>query len=135
MMNHVSEVTYGRTVAVSLPFDAAVDRTKEALKAEGFGVLCEIDIAAAMREKLGKAFRPYRILGACNPTLAYQALDAEPQLGLLLPCNVIVQEVDGATMVSAVDAQTMLGVVHNPRLEPIAKEADARLHRVLAALA
>lgn len=114
-----------------LPFDAGLQRVREALKGEGFGVLCDIDVAATMREKLGTAFRPYHILGACNPPLANRALSVEPQLGLLLPCNVVVQEVGGKTLVSAIDAAKMMAVIGNPALREIAEDANARLNRVL----
>ncbi len=126
----VMTMPFGKAVAAALPFERAVDEVKALLKDEGFGVLCEIDVAASMREKLGKAFRPYRILGACNPGLAFQALEAQPQIGLLLPCNVVVQEVDGKTIVSAIDANAMLGVT-GAHLEELAADANARLGRVL----
>ncbi len=131
-MNLVSEFRYGRLGQTRLTFDRAVERAKEALKAEGFGVLCEIDVTATLREKLGIAFRPYRILGACNPQLAHRALTVEPQLGLLLPCNVVVQEIDGVTSVSVVDANAMLGFVGNQDLDSIAHEANERLSLALA---
>ncbi len=127
--------TYGNQVETTLSYEVAVDRVKAILKEEGFGVLCEIDVAATVREKLGEAFRPYRILGACNPQLAHRAISAEPQLGLLLPCNVVVQEMDGKTVVSAVDAGAMLAIVGNPRLDALAQDANARLRRVLDAIA
>ncbi len=126
---------YGNQVETALSYAAAVDRIKAALKDEGFGVLCEIDVAATVREKLGETFRPYCILGACNPRLAHRAISAEPQLGLLLPCNVVVQELDGRTVVSAVDAGAMLGIVGNPQLDPVAQDVNARLRRVLDAIA
>ena len=126
---------YGRAVRTSLSFDEAIDRAKELLKTEGFGVLCEIDVTATMKEKLGEAFRPYRILGACNPQLAHKTITAEPQIGLLLPCNVVVQELDGAAVVSAIDARAMIGFVGNPSLASVADEVNARLNRVLDAVA
>ena len=126
---------YGFGATLDLPFDEAVARTKAALKDEGFGVLSEIDIRATMREKLDLDFEPYVILGACNPQLAHRALQAEHELGLLLPCNVIVHEHDGRSAVSIVDPATMLGVVDNPALRQVADEAKARLERVAAALA
>ncbi|HVA28648.1 MAG TPA: DUF302 domain-containing protein, partial [Candidatus Baltobacteraceae bacterium] len=104
MPTTIETFAYGRDVTTALTFDTAIETAKRLLKDEGFGVLCEIDVTATMREKLGASFRPYRILGACNPTLAHQALTAEPQIGLLLPCNLVVQEVDGKTHVSVVDA-------------------------------
>lgn len=122
---------YGREVATKLPFGEAVERAKALLKDEGFGVLCEIDVAVTLREKLGEAFRPYTILGACNPTLAHRGLTAQPHLGLLLPCNLVVQEVDGTAMVAAIDAQAMLSVVGDPALTVVADEVNARLGKVL----
>jgi uncharacterized protein (DUF302 family) len=113
------------------PFAAAVERVRAELKAEGFGVLCEIDVQATLREKLGVEQQPYTILGACNPGLAHQALSAEPQLGTLLPCNVVVYERDGQTQVSAIDAVRMLSIVGNDDLAPIAEEVRARLASVV----
>ena len=131
-MSSMPSLKYGRQVATALPFETAVERAKALLKDEGFGVLCEIDVTATMREKLGETFHPYRILGACNPKLAHRALSAEPQIGLLLPCNVVVQEVGGKTSVSAVDAQAMMAMVGNENLAPVADEANAALGRVLS---
>jgi uncharacterized protein (DUF302 family) len=122
---------YGRAVTTALGFDAAVEQAKNLLKEEGFGVLCDIDVAATMREKLGETMEPYRILGACNPSLAHTALAHHPQLGLLLPCNVVVQRREGGTIVSAIDARALLRVVGNASLEPIAEEVTKRLNRVL----
>jgi uncharacterized protein (DUF302 family) len=123
---------------VSLPegvADAIVEVTA-ALKQEGFGVLTTIDVQATMRAKLGVETKPYVILGACNPNLAHQALQFEPELGLLLPCNVIVYDNgDGTSTVSIVDPIQMLGVVENPSLQPVAEEAERRLRRVAAHLA
>lgn len=127
-------IPYGHIVSSPHGFEATIERVKDALKAEGFGVLCEIDVTATMREKLGAAFRPYRILGACNPPLAHRALEAEPQIGLLLPCNVVVQEEEGSTTVSAIDAAAMMRAVGNPALDEIAIDADHHLTRVLAAV-
>jgi uncharacterized protein (DUF302 family) len=126
---------YGFGRRLDLPYEQAIEQVTAALKAEGFGVLTEIDVRATMKQKLDVDFRPYVILGACNPHLAYQALNAEPELGLLLPCNVIVYEEDGGSVVSIVDPQAMLGVVPNPALAPVADEARRRLQRVAAALA
>ncbi len=109
---------YGFGTELDLPFDDAVERTKEALKTEGFGVLTTIDVRQTMQEKLGVEFEHYVILGACNPALAHRALTAEHELGLLLPCNVIVHDHDGKTAVSIVDPVQMLGFVgDNPDLE------------------
>jgi uncharacterized protein (DUF302 family) len=130
-----ASLTYGRAVGTALSFAEAVDRARAQLKEEGFGVLCDIDVAATMREKLGESFRPYRILGACNPQLAHRALEAQPYLGLLLPCNLIVQESDGKTLVAAIDAHAMLGVTGDPQLSALADEVNARLGRVLDAIA
>lgn len=129
------QLTYGKAVTVDLPFQDAIERVRALLKDQGFGVLCEIDVAKTMKEKIGADFRPYVILGACNPQLAHRALSAEDQLGLLLPCNVVVQERDGQTVVSAVDAGTMLGVVGNPALNEVAEDANTRLRAVLDGLA
>ncbi|MCL5958190.1 MAG: DUF302 domain-containing protein [Chloroflexi bacterium] len=127
--------TYGFGHQVNLPYEEAVERTKSALKGEGFGVLCEIDVKKTMKEKLGVDFRPYVILGACNPPLAHQALGAELDLGLLLPCNVVVYEVDGGSMVEPMDPEPVLGLVGNPKLEPIAREVRARMQRVVQRVA
>jgi uncharacterized protein (DUF302 family) len=127
--------TYGFGTVLDLPLDQAIDRTKEALKAEGFGVLTTIDVQQTLREKLDVAFEPYVILGACNPQLAHRGLQAEHDLGLLLPCNVIVHEHDGRSTVSIVDPAQMLGVVgENEELQAVAREAGERLRRVIAAL-
>jgi uncharacterized protein (DUF302 family) len=122
---------YGRFVAVSMPYDTAVPAVKDALKEEGFGVLCEIDVAKTLKQKLGVDVELHVILGACNPLLARQALAAEPNLGLLLPCNVVVREDARATFIGAIDPMKMLEFAHNPALEPIAADAAARLNRVL----
>ena len=127
--------SYGRAVATKLDFEAAVERTKQLLADEGFGVLCDIDVAAKIREKLGAEMQPYRILGACNPALAHEALSHHPQLGLLLPCNVVVQQTGATTVVSAIDARAQLGIVDRAGLEPIAEEVTARLFRVLDRIA
>jgi uncharacterized protein (DUF302 family) len=127
--------TYGFGTKLDLPFDEAVDRTKEALKAEGFGVLTSIDIQSTLREKLGVDFERYVILGACNPGLAHRALTVEHEIGLLLPCNVVIHEHGGACMVAIADPAKMLGIVgDNAELQAIADEATQRLRRVVAAL-
>lgn len=125
---------YGLSKTVDLPYAEAVERTRAALQAEGFGVLCEIDIKKKLKEKLGVDFQNYVILGACNPPLAYETLQREINIGLLLPCNVIVYESDGRTVVSAVDAAKMLSVVGNPELEPTAKQVNEKLRRVIDTL-
>jgi uncharacterized protein (DUF302 family) len=115
--------------------DQALERVTAALKTEGFGVLTSIDVRATLAAKLEVEFRRYLILGACNPTLAHRALTLEPQIGLLLPCNVVVQEAaGGATIVSIADPRAMFALVENPALAAVAEEADARLRRVLATL-
>ncbi|MCK6629254.1 MAG: DUF302 domain-containing protein [Anaerolineae bacterium] len=125
----------GLTVRLNTTYEAALSRVTEALKAEGFGVLTEIDVKATLKQKLEVDFRPYKILGACNPPLAYRALTAAPDVGLLLPCNVTVAQADdGLVDVGLIDPLLMLGVVDNPALQPIAAEARARLERVVAAL-
>jgi uncharacterized protein (DUF302 family) len=125
----------GLTVRLNTTYEVALSRVIESLKAEGFGVLTEIDVQATLKQKLGVEFRPYKILGACNPPLAYRALSAAPEVGLLLPCNVTVTLADdGLVDVALVDPLAMLGVVVNPALQPIADEARARLERVTAAL-
>jgi uncharacterized protein (DUF302 family) len=126
---------YGFGTTLDTPFAEAVERTTEALKAEGFGVLTTIDVQRTLKEKLDVDFEPYVILGACNPPLAYRGLQAEHELGLLLPCNVIVHEHDGRSVVSIVDPAQMLGVVgDNPELAAVAAEAGDRLRRVVGAL-
>lgn len=116
-------------------FDDVVDATTVALKDEGFGVLCDIDMQATLKKKLGEEFRQYRILGACNPPLASKGLSAEIELGALLPCNVIVYESDdGAIAVSAVDPEQLVGIADNDALDSIATEVSERFDRVLAAV-
>ncbi|MEO7008394.1 MAG: DUF302 domain-containing protein [Caldimonas sp.] len=128
---------YGFTTTLNdTSFDQALARVTDALKVEGFGVLSDIDVQRAMKEKLGKEMPPYRILGACNPPLAHQALEAEPDIGLLLPCNVIVrEEVPGRVVVGFLDPQTMVALVGKPAVQPIADQAEQRLRRVCASLA
>lgn len=122
-----------RTVDAS--FEDAIELARDALAEEGFGILCEIDVTEKMEQKLGLSdFREYRILGACNPPLASDALDAEVDLGVLLPCNVVVYVDEGETVVSAVDPSVMLSVVDNDELDPIAEEVDESLTRVLDSL-
>ncbi|HVA38520.1 MAG TPA: DUF302 domain-containing protein [Candidatus Dormibacteraeota bacterium] len=135
MDSATTKLTYGSVVTTKLPYAEAIERTKALLKEEGFGVLCEIDVAKTMKEKIGADFRPYVILGACNPQFAHQALSQEDQLGLLLPCNVVVQQGAAGTLVSAIDAQAMLGIVGNPEMTPVAQEVNARLGRVLERIA
>jgi uncharacterized protein (DUF302 family) len=112
-------------------FDEVVDRVRSALEAEGFGVLSEIDVQAALREKLGEEIEPYLILGACNPQLAHRGLQLEPDLGVLLPCNVVVRRTSGATCLSAMEPLSALQLAGNPELEPVAREARERLGRAI----
>lgn len=125
---------YGVGRSLDEPYEAALARVVEALKAEGFGVITEIDVKATMKEKLGVDVPPHTILGACNPKLAHAALEVEPDLGVLLPCNVVVYATDKGTRVTAINAGAMMGMVGNERLEPIAEEVQKRLDRVLESL-
>lgn len=130
----VRQLKYGSSKTVNAPFDEALERTREALKTEGFGVLSEIDIKEKLKEKLGVDFRHYVILGACNPPLAHKSLQEEIDIGLLLPCNVVVYdgEREGESVVAAVDAKAMLSVVgSNPTLHAVSAEVNERLRRVL----
>lgn len=127
--------TYGMRVALALPYETTVERVREALQAEGFGVLTEIDVRATMKKKLDVDYEPYIILGACNPPLAHRALTAEPEIGLLLPCNVIVYADGAGSVVSIADPRAMMDVTGNAALVPVADEARERLSRVLVALA
>jgi uncharacterized protein (DUF302 family) len=125
---------YGLTAIVRLPWDDAVQRTRDELAKEGFGVLTEIDVRATMRKKLDVEFRPYVILGACNPPLAHRALIAEPGVGLLLPCNVVVYAGDqpGECVVAVIDPLPQFQLTGRADLEPVAREVRERLERVLA---
>ena len=125
----------GQTVQLQTDFATAVSRVTDALKAEGFGVLTEIDVKETLKKKLNVDFHPYKILGACNPGLAHRALMAAPEVGLLLPCNVVVSQVDDQhTQVSIIDPMGMMGFVGKPELTPIAEEARVKLDRVAQAL-
>jgi uncharacterized protein (DUF302 family) len=127
---------YGFTTTLTgLPFDKAVQKTTAALKAEGFGILSDIDVQHAMKDKLGKDMPPYRILGACNPPLAYQAVTAVPDIGLLLPCNVIVrEEAPGRVVVGFLDPQIMVNLVGTPEIKAVADAAEQRLRRAADSL-
>ena len=128
---------YGFSKTIDVPYEEAVEKARAALKEEGFGVLSEIDIKEKLKEKLGVDFRRYVILGACNPPLAYKTLQEDLEIGLLLPCNVIVYEADDTTksVISAVDAKAMLSVVgSNSTLDQVASEVNERLQRVIKSL-
>jgi uncharacterized protein (DUF302 family) len=125
---------YGFGTTLHMPYDKVIPRVKEALKAEGFGVLTMIDVRQTLREKLGAEMEPYLILGACNPVLAHRALKVEPEIGLLLPCNVVVRAVEDGCRVEVADPKAMLGLVGNEQLDVIADEAKQRLQRALATL-
>ncbi len=129
-----SDTKTGLRTHINLPMEQVIEKVTAALKAEGFGVLTEIDMKATLKKKLDVDFRKYVILGACNPALAHQALNTELEIGLLLPCNVIVYEEDDASVVSIVDPITMLDVVEKPTLKSVAVEARTRLQRVIEVL-
>lgn len=128
------KTAYGITTTVPLPFEQALGRTREALASEGFGVLTEIDVAGTLKKKLDVEFRPYVILGACNPPLAHRALNAELDIGLLLPCNVIVYAADDPrhSVIAALDPVAVLSLADNEAIRPLAQEVRNRLQRVLA---
>ena len=129
------DTKFGFGKAVDLGFEEAIETVTEELSKEGFGVLTEIDVQATLKKKLGEDMRPYKILGACNPPLAHQAVTAVPEIGLLLPCNVLVRETDDGTVrVSFMDPGSVLGLVDNPDVEPLAEQVKEKLERVLAAL-
>ena len=128
-------MTYHFSKTLEMPFDQAVSRVTEALKKEGFGLLTDIDVSATMKAKLKEDFRPYRILGACNPQLAYRALTLEDKIGTMLPCNVIVQQHQGGGVeVSAVDPVASMQAIDNPALAGVANEVRAKLKRVVDGL-
>jgi uncharacterized protein (DUF302 family) len=128
-------VSYYFSAILPLGFDDAVRRTTDALKAEGFGIITEIDVKATLRKKLGVDFRHYTILGACNPTLAHQALQLEDKVGTMLPCNVVVQDIGGGKVeIAAVDPVASMTSIDNPRLKQLAAEVRDALKRVVASL-
>lgn len=137
-MQHTEKITTtsGVSFGLDLPvsYDQAIERVTAALKEQGFGVLTEIDVKATLKEKLDVDFRPYKILGACNPPLAHRALSADLAIGLLLPCNVVVYQTDGGTRVDFLDPAQALAVVGNDKLAPVAQEARDRLMAVAHAL-
>jgi uncharacterized protein (DUF302 family) len=128
----VSKYSFGRTVDGSL--EQTLERVTQALAKEGFGVLSDIDVAATLKKKLGLDMPPYRILGACNPQFAHRALEAEPEIGTLLPCNVVLRQEGGMTVVDIMDPLAVMQLVGKPEVEKIATEVRARLDGVLAAL-
>ena len=130
----MNERGYGMAVSTSLSPDEAEAHIRAELEAEGFGVLTEIDLAATLKEKVGVERGPYKILGACNPNLAARAVEAEEDIGLLLPCNVVVYQSGDRTVVAAMEPQTIVQLTSNPELENIAREARQRLDRALSAL-
>ncbi|MGQ7794049.1 DUF302 domain-containing protein [Faunimonas sp. B44] len=128
-------MTYYHARTVDLPFEQAVERTIASLQAEGFGVLSDIDVAATLKKKIGVDFRPYRILGACNPQMAHRALQAEDKIGTMLPCNVIIQEVDsGQSEIAAVDPVASMQAVQNPGLSETANKVRAMLMKAVDAV-
>ena len=134
IMSEAPTPSYAFTVALDVPFERAREQVVDALKAEGFGVLTEIDVKSTMKQKIDVDFRKYAILGVCNPNLAHRALNIDLQMGLLLPCTAIVYEEDDGSVVSLLDPSIMREVAANPALEPVAEEARARLRRAIEAL-
>jgi len=125
---------YGRTIEVDLSYEETVPKVKEAFKQQGFGALTEIDVRKTLKEKLGLEMEDYAILGACNPQLAHRALDIDRDIGLLLPCNVVVRRREGRTLVQALDPSVLVSVPERAELQPIADEASRRIDAALATL-
>jgi len=128
-------MSYGTAITMSAPHAEALARVRDELKTEGFGVLTEIDLTAAMKEKIGEEIEDYVILGACNPPLAFKALSGDRHIGLLLPCNVVVRSTEDGTVVEALDPQIMVQFSEAPELKEVADDAAARLARALERLA
>ena len=127
-------MAYGRTIEIALPYEEALPKVKEAFMDQGFGTLTEIDVKATLKTKIDKDIEPYTILGTCNPNLAARAIEIEPDIGLLLPCNVVVTERAGKTLVMALDPQVMVAVPDREELKPIADDAAERIDKALEAL-
>lgn len=127
-------MNYSQTIELDLTYQEALPKVKDAFKEQGFGTLTEIDVRATLKEKIGRDIEPYMILGTCNPDLASKALDVEREIGLLLPCNVVVTERHGKTLVQAFDPQVMVAILERDELKPIADEAAERIRRALAEL-
>lgn len=127
-------MNYGTTIELDISYEDAVPKVKAAFKEQGFGTLTEIDVKATLKDKIDRDIEPYVILGTCNPELASRALDVEREIGLLLPCNVVVTERDGKTLVQALDPQVMVSVPQRDELKPIADEAAARIDKALTSL-
>jgi uncharacterized protein (DUF302 family) len=126
---------YGYRRPVELSMEDAIEKVTETLKENGFGVLCDIDVKSTLKEKLDVEVRPYKILGACNPALAHQALSAEPDVGLLMPCNVVVYvDAEGVTQVASIDVEKLLGIVGRPELAEIASDVNSRLRNAVDAV-
>jgi uncharacterized protein (DUF302 family) len=134
-MSSIISSSFGFGKRIDLDFDAAIEKITAELQKEGFGVLSDIDVAATMKKKLNKHMPPYRILGACNPVLAHKAISAIPDIGLLLPCNVLLRlDPTGQVFVSFMDPGSVLGLVDSPDIAPLAAEVKSSLERVLAAI-
>ena len=125
-------MSYFNARTFEAPFDAVIERTRAALQKHGFGVLTDIDVQATLKSKIGQDFRPYRILGACNPTMAHEALKLEPHVGVMLPCNVIVQQTDGGVEVAAIDPAASMMSIDNPELQKHAAAVGQALSKALA---